>query len=176
MRIKINSKSIKVTDGMVDTVDLKFNVFKKFLDESDEIKITVTSIKKEIIVSTIFIYKGKLVKVEKSGDDFYFIIDDIVDTLKDKLEKLHTKEIKKNKDQEKVLQKMFNETEVEEEYMHKEIIAKRKKIELIPLSPEEAIEKMEELGHESYIFMNIESNKPCMIYCRNDGKYGLLET
>lgn len=176
MRIKINSKSIKVTEGMIKAVESKFKVISKFLEDSEDIKITVTSIKKEIYVSTILIYKGKLVKVEKSGDDFYFIVDDIIDTLKDKLEKLHTKEIKKKKDQEKALHEMYDEKEVEEEYMHKEIITKRKKIELTLLTPEEAIEQMEKLGHESYIFLNVETNKPCMIYCRYDGEYGLLET
>ena len=60
--------------------------------------------------------------------------------------------------------------------MNQEIISKKKKISLVPMMPEEAISEMEKLGHESFLFLNMETEKPCMIYSRFDGTFGLIET
>jgi len=43
------------------------------------------------------------------------------------------------------------------------------------LSLEEAITQMELLGHDFFIFKN-EDNIPSVLYLREDGKYGLIET
>jgi len=44
-----------------------------------------------------------------------------------------------------------------------------------PLHPAEAIEQMELLGHNAFLFKNIESDKYAMIYKRKKGGYGLIE-
>ena len=60
--------------------------------------------------------------------------------------------------------------------MSNELVVKTKKITLVEMTPQEAIEEMEALCHESFIFLNSETKNTCMIYTRNDGQYGLLET
>ena len=55
-------------------------------------------------------------------------------------------------------------------------IVKRKKIEVKPMDEEEAILQMELLGHEFYLFNDIETDKPTVIYKRKDGNYGIIET
>jgi len=177
MDIKINSKSMKITEGMKQATIERLNVLNKFLNESDVIKISVKVVKKEINVCTMIMYEDTLVKITQTGDDYYTIISDVADRMKEKFEKLHTKKVKKQKDQAKVLNAMEYDFEVEEkEFMNQEIITKVKTVKLEPVTPEEAINKMEELGHESYIFLNKLTNTHCMIYTRNDGGYGLIET
>ncbi len=44
-----------------------------------------------------------------------------------------------------------------------------------PLNPAEAIEKMELLGHDSFMFKNIENMKYAMIYRRKSGGYGMIQ-
>ena len=34
---------------------------------------------------------------------------------------------------------------------------------------------MEELGHDFYVFVNAENERPAVIYRRKDGDYGLIE-
>jgi putative sigma-54 modulation protein len=176
MNIKISSKGIKITEGMKQAVDSKFSVLEKFV-ENDQIRVSVSCIKKQITVCVMTVYEGKLVKIEKRGDDFYYLIGDIGDRMKEKLEKLHTKKIKQKKDQENALQNIDYDDETEEEdFMSSEIISKRKHISLESISPEVAVVKMEELGHESYIFLNSETGKFSMVYSRFNGEYGLIET
>ena len=44
-----------------------------------------------------------------------------------------------------------------------------------PITPAEAIEKMELLGHNSYLFKNIETGKYTMIYKRLNKGYGMIQ-
>ena len=44
------------------------------------------------------------------------------------------------------------------------------------MSEEEAIIQMELLGHQFYLFKDAETLKPSVVYKRNDGQYGIIET
>ena len=41
---------------------------------------------------------------------------------------------------------------------------------------DEAVLQMNLLGHSFYVFRNIETNAVCVVYHRNNGGYGLIET
>ncbi len=45
-----------------------------------------------------------------------------------------------------------------------------------PMTSDEAILQMNLLGHSFYVFRNIETNNVCVVYHRNNGGYGLIET
>lgn len=55
-------------------------------------------------------------------------------------------------------------------------IAKRKKInDMSPLEEGEAIERMEMLGYDSYLFRSKKTDKISLVYKRKDGSYGIVE-
>jgi putative sigma-54 modulation protein len=54
-------------------------------------------------------------------------------------------------------------------------IVRRKQVSLIPMSEDEAIDQMELLGHNFFIFYNAETAKIGVLYRREDGNYGVLE-
>lgn len=54
-------------------------------------------------------------------------------------------------------------------------IVRRKKIELMPMNEQEALEQMELLGHTFFVFFNAETNGVNVIYKRADGDYGVLQ-
>ena len=54
-------------------------------------------------------------------------------------------------------------------------IVKRKKVEVKPMDEEEAILQMELLGHQFYLYKDIETNEPTVVYKRKDGNYGVIE-
>ena len=55
-------------------------------------------------------------------------------------------------------------------------IVKRKTIEVKPMNEEEAILQMELLGHQFYMYKDSETNKPAVVYKRNDSNYGIIES
>ncbi|HEX8218604.1 MAG TPA: ribosome-associated translation inhibitor RaiA [Chloroflexia bacterium] len=54
-------------------------------------------------------------------------------------------------------------------------IVRVKRFRMKPMDPEEAIEHMELLGHNFYVFWNSDQERVGVIYRRNDGDYGLIE-
>ena len=55
-------------------------------------------------------------------------------------------------------------------------IAKRKRFATKPMDPEEAALQMELLGHAFFLFTNTENGRAALLYRRNDGDLGLIET
>ena len=53
-------------------------------------------------------------------------------------------------------------------------ILRRKQVELIPMNEEEAIEQLELLDHNFYMFMNADSGRVNVLYRRDNGGYGIL--
>lgn len=54
-------------------------------------------------------------------------------------------------------------------------IARVKRFPVRPLSPEEAVEQMELLGHDFFLFINPNSGALNLLYRRREGGYGLIE-
>lgn len=68
------------------------------------------------------------------------------------------------------------ETEVEEEALEAlPQIVKTKRFHLGPLTPMEAVEKMEQLGHGFFFFINRETDRSAVVYRRDDGDVGLID-
>ena len=57
----------------------------------------------------------------------------------------------------------------------KPLIVKVKRFAIEPMFEEDAMSRMEELGHTFFIFVNAESERVAVLYRRNDGRYGLIE-
>ena len=58
----------------------------------------------------------------------------------------------------------------------KEAVVKRKKLEMKPMSEEEAVLEMELLGHNFFVYKDRDSGSVNVIYKRKDGNYGIIET
>lgn len=54
-------------------------------------------------------------------------------------------------------------------------VVRIKRFDMVPMFEEDAIARMDELGHAFFVFMNAESDGICVVYRRQDGSYGLIE-
>ena len=55
-------------------------------------------------------------------------------------------------------------------------IVRQKKVDLEPMTSEEAIDQMEALGHDFFVYLDKSTRKTNVIYLRNDGDYAIIET
>jgi putative sigma-54 modulation protein len=55
------------------------------------------------------------------------------------------------------------------------MIVKSKQFDLQPITPEEATVELELIGHDFFVFVNVETGKQNVVYRRRDGGYGLIE-
>jgi ribosome hibernation promoting factor len=54
-------------------------------------------------------------------------------------------------------------------------VVKIKRFDMVPMFPEDAIGRMEELGHAFFVFLNAEDEKIAILYRRRQGDYGLIQ-
>lgn len=176
MEIFVRGENIKVTKAIENYAKDKLKRIEKYIGENDKVRTTVLlsvrghNQKAEITIPL----KNFIVRAEETRDDLYAALDVVVDKIERQIRKNKTKiQARKTKD---VSIKDFSIDEIEEEETNEEKIVKRKKIEVKPMSEEEAILQMELLGHNFYIFKDSETMKPTVIYKRQESGYGIIET
>jgi putative sigma-54 modulation protein len=54
-------------------------------------------------------------------------------------------------------------------------IVKVKRFDIEPMFEEDALTRMEELGHDFFVFVNAETERVGILYRRDDGHFGLIE-
>jgi len=54
-------------------------------------------------------------------------------------------------------------------------VTRIKRFDMEPMFEEDAIGRIEELGHAFFLFLNAEDEGLCVLYRRRDGSYGLIE-
>jgi putative sigma-54 modulation protein len=67
------------------------------------------------------------------------------------------------------------EAEEEEEEFAGGNIVRVKRFPVAPMNPEEAVEQMELLGHDFFVFFNADDGQINVVYRRRDGDYGLIQ-
>jgi len=172
MELLIRGDKMKVTEAMNDYVKDKMKKLEKYLEESENVRATIlVKVKGHIQKVEITIpLKNFLLRAEEEQEDFYAAVDIIVDKLERQIRKNKTKianKMKNNKD--------FIVDFMDEENLDEDVIVKRKKVEVKPMDEEEAILQMELIGHQFYLFKDVETDKPMVVYKRKDSGYGIIE-
>ena len=177
MKVNITGKNFKTYQKLEDTIQKKFDKLSKYF--SDEIAANVVLSQqrgKDKIEATINA-KGTVFRAEELTPDIYEGIDKVVDKLAHQMTKYKGKLKKRYNDNKALKFEFVPEPEpVEEEEVKDAKVVKTKQFDLRPMDVEEAILEMELLSHDFFVFMNMETESVNVVYKRNDGNYGLLET
>ena len=175
MKYNIRGSKLEVTDAIRNYIETKLNKLERYFEDKENINVNVLiktqGINQKVEV-TIPIKKTTL-RSEESNKDLYAAIDLVTDKLERQIRKNKTR-LKKRETKENIIE--FIDFEVTEEEQEESTIVKRKKIDLKPMSEEEALLQMELLGHQFYIFKDAETSKVSVVYKRKEGNYGIIES
>jgi putative sigma-54 modulation protein len=174
MNIIITSKNINASDHLKDRIEAKFNKLSKYFRDDVVANITLSLEKGRQRIEATINARGTIFRAEITTNDIYSGIDSVVDKLSGQMSKYKSKLIKKHRDNKTI---MFDDVpDIPYDDSNDPKIERRKKFELLPMTPEEAIVQMELLDHRFFVFLNMETDGIGVVYSRNDGGYGLLET
>jgi putative sigma-54 modulation protein len=117
--------------------------------------------------------KGTIIRTYVEAIDVMTAIDRATQILKKRIERYQGK----RQDKRKGIDQRKSEGDLggELQGLSPEII-KRKHFKLTPMSVDEAIEQMELLGHNFFLFIEEETGRINLIYRRRDKNYGIIET
>lgn len=175
MRYNIRGERVEITDAIESYIKDKIGKLDKYFENPEDISANVVikvrgkEQKMEITVPAMHY----TLRSEESHDDLYAAIDLTVDKLERQIRKNKTKinsKIKKNMIQNFEMDLVDNFEEDESE------VLKRKRVDMKPMSEEEAILQMNMLGHSFFVFKNTDTESICVLYIRKDGNYGIIET
>lgn len=115
-------------------------------------------------------------RAEETSQDLYGSLDLVVDKLERQVRKYKTKINRKSR--ETGIPDLVEESDADIDYFEEDEdikIVRKKRLEVKPMSPEEAVLQMEMLGHSFFIFEDPETQDLSLVYGRRKGSYGLIE-
>ena len=175
MKITFRGKNIEITEAIEEKVSEKLSKLDKYfiVSENVEAKVLVRTYpygqKIEVTIPTEYV----LLRAEVVDQDLYNAIDLVIDKLEGQIRKYKTRLNRKSKDNKLA----FNLASIEPlEDEEEDVLVKTKTITPKPMDMEEAIMQMELIGHSFFVYRDTETDAISIVYRRNDGDYGLIET
>ena len=173
MKIIVTGKNINVSDKIQEAIDKKFEKIGKYFADDTRANVVMHPEKDKVKLEATIVVKGAIFRAEDVEQDIFDCIDTVGDKLAKQVSKYKDKMQKRNKSNESVRFELVPEVE---EPVEEAKVVKTKKFELAPMSVDEAAIQMELLAHNFYVFLNVETDSVNVVYKREDGDYGLLET
>ena len=180
MNFNIRGENIEVTAALRDYAEKKISKLERYFDTppTSDVHVTMSVFRDKQIVEVTIPLNGVLLRAEEEHQDMYASIDLVVDKLERQIRKHKTKVNRKFR-QQGTIRNLFKENldgskAVQQEEEPFELV-KTKKFDLKPMDVEEAILQMNLVGHNFFVFSNMETDEVNVVYRRNDGKYGLIE-
>ena len=186
MKILIHGKNLELTGALKEYTEAKIEKathhYKDIVKEAD----IHLSIEKNPRVSfqtaevTIFA-NGTVIRAEEKTDNLYSSIDLVSNKLCRKLRKYkerNNKTIHNNqfKNKESFPIEIEESSFSEKEASLPEPSIKNKYFEMTPISSEDARKQLDLIDHDFYVFRNKKNNELQVIYKRNHGGYGLIQS
>lgn len=167
MKVTCSGRKVSLKTSFIEKAEARLAKLDKFFQEEASAQVTVTVEKSGHTVEITVRGEGLTVRAEKAADRMEDALDAAVDLL--------TRRLVKNRKRlgDKLTKAAAPEVPVEEPEEEYDII-REKRFSVKPCSTEEAILQMNLLGHNFFLYRNVEDGQVQLVYRRNDGNYGVL--
>ena len=178
MKFTFACKKISLNDSIKEYAEKKISKLDKYFPEEADAFVTFAVEKKNrcVVELTIRAANGTLFRAqtEDPDGDMRCAIDEAVSFIDRRIRKNKTR-LAKNLRPDALVSPVPAEFDVVEDNDFD--IIRTKRFAVKPMSPEEAILQMNLLGHSFFVFRNTDDdNAICVVYTRNSGGYGIIET
>ena len=177
--VEIHTKNLDLTDRLRGYVEKKVPKLTRYIQGIESTRVDLKHEKsarnaQDRYVAQITV-RGKrfILRAEERADDIMTALDAALDNMQRRIARFKGRKYRGRGDGLSVSEAFA--PEIEEEPTEEPVIARRKRFSLVPMDEEEAIEQMEMLGHNFFVFYNANSGQVNVLYRRRDGTYGLIE-
>ena len=119
--------------------------------------------------------RGTILRAEERSNDMFASVDAVVDKLYRQINRYRGKRRRRIRaGGEMMVEEPLPIEAIEDEDEDRKIV-RYKNFPLHPMSADEAIEQMELLGHDFFVFFDTEASAINVLYRRRDGDYGVLQ-
>jgi len=182
MQVNVSGRRTTVSEGLKNQAIDKIGRLDKYLSGLDMAEVhfweeRVASRDSREFCEVTLQGHGHHIRTKVSAPDGFTAIDLAVDKLERQLRKLKTKINKQSKSRKKIelSDELVPETLLEVPPVEYNIV-KNKKFELDSMRPNEAALQMDMLNHSFYMFSNSETGNTAVVYRRDDGDIGIIDS
>ena len=173
MKTEIIAKNYRVSDRLKEIVEAKVGKLDKYFpNNAATAKVVMTDLGRQCKMELSIIYEGVQVRAEVIGDTMYYNIDTCLPKIERQIIK-HRDKLSKSHKMPEVPTEFEFVSDVEPRGQLE--ITKVKSFEVTRMTPEEAVENLEMLDHDFYVFVNDANDNVEIVYRRKDGTIGLLQ-
>jgi putative sigma-54 modulation protein len=179
VRTIVKGKNIDVPDNVRAYAERKLSRLERILDDRSDALVELSveqsrSLADSHIVEVTLVIDGHTLRTHAAASTHRAGVDEVVDKLERRaVDHREKPRIRARPVEEKaILRKIADGTA---EPARESRIVKTKRFAIEPMFAEDALERMEELGHRFFVFVDAESERVAILYRRNDGDFGLIE-
>lgn len=178
MNITVNTKNTTLTDAIKDYSEKKVEKIKKYFDDIMDVHVNL-DVEKNLHIAEIFVnVKGIFLKGIEKSEDMYASIDMAVDKIERQLvkykEKLRSRKNAEIREGDALKLNVYDYDE--ESVISDPQVIISKSIPAKPMDVEEAVMQMDLMNKNFFVFRNAENAEINVVYKRDDGKIGLIES
>ncbi len=181
MQIIIKGKNVEITEWLREYVEKKIGRLDKYLPTLSEARVELAvqkakSASDRQVAQITIRSNGTILRAEEKSDDMFASIDAVADKLYRQVARFKEKRERRGRTvygESVTVQEDEVENVIEED--EEPAVVRVKRFLVRPMTEEEAIEQMELLGHDFFLFYNADSDSMNVVYRRKDGNYGLLQ-
>ncbi len=184
MTLSIHTENIELNSRLEGYVEKKAGRLDRYLPNIAEVKIDLSqqnaskASHRQVAQITVRDKRGTILRAEERSADIYAAIDGVLGKLYRQINRYRGKRKarRRNVGQADEVFAMGDPLpiEIEAEEAPGRIV-RRKQFQMNPMDTDEAIDQMELLGHDFFLFFNVDEGAMNVLYRRKGGNYGLLQ-
>ena len=176
MELQITGKNIKLAPAVRQYIERKLGKLDRHLPNMRESKVEISEEKtrspqQRFVVQVTLDSNGVLLRGEERGEDVFAAVDKVTAVMDRQIEHYRGKRYDKGKSSSFARDKLVEEAETPQ----RRNVVKVKRFAVKPMSVAEAVDQMELLGHDFFLFFNGDTEELNLLYRRKNGNYGLIE-
>ncbi len=178
MRLQVKGKNVEVSEAIRTYAEEKLGRLERQLADPTRVELELAveknpSIAANHVAEATVWTKGPVLRAKEASADMRASIDLLVDKLERQVSRYREKRQRSHRrDNGRAPAESPNQATTEE---GGPVIVKTKQFALKPMTAEEAVLQLELVGHDFFVFRNVDSDEINVVYRRRDGGYGLIE-
>ncbi len=179
MKTIVRGKNVEVPERVRDYAERKFRRLERMLDDRSDAIVELSneqhrSADDAHIAEVTLVINGQTLRSHAAGASYQAALDEVVDKVErqtvDYREKprLRARPI----EEQQLLQRIADGTPG---LARERRIVKTKRFAIEPMFAEDAVSRMEELGHRFFVYVSAETEQVAILYVRDDGDFGVIE-
>ena len=179
MQLNVNVKNLELTESLREYVDRKIGRMDRYLptiiDARVDLSVENTRAAQDSQIAQVTLRtKQATLRAEEATGDMFASIDAVAEKMQRQVDRFKGKRWARRTAAGEPVESALPAL-AEEENEESSRISRIKQFQMVPMDEEEAVDQMELLGHDFFVFFNVNQDQINVVYRRREGDYGLIQ-